>query len=57
MQLGFAPHDVLTIGLIELVCLVLYIIPRTAPIGAVLWGTLYLRDSRVRALLEPCSLT
>lgn len=84
VQLGFAPHDVLTIGLIGLVCLVLYVIPRTAPIGAVLWtgyfggaiathlrlgnpllthtlgpiyvaalmwGALYLRDPRVRALL------
>ena len=86
VQLGFAAHDVLTIGLIGLVCLVLYVIPRTAPLGAVLWtgyfggaiathlrlgnplfthilapvyvaallwGALYLRDSRVRALLRP----
>ena len=86
VQLGFAPHDVLTIGLIGLVCLVLYVVPRTAPIGAVLWtgyfggaiathlrldnpllthtlgpiyvaalmwGALYLRDPRVRALLRP----
>ena len=86
VQLGFAPHDVLTIGLIGLVCLVLYVIPRTAPLGAVLWtgyfggaiathlrlgnplfthilapiyvaallwGALYLRDPRVRALLRP----
>lgn len=36
-QLGFAPHHVLTIGLIGLVCLVFYVIPRTAPLGAVLW--------------------
>jgi hypothetical protein len=83
-QLGFAPHHVLTIGLIELACLVLYLVPRTAPVGAVLWigyfggaiathlrlenpllthtlfpiyvaallwGGLYLRDPRVRALL------
>ena len=86
VQLGFAPHDVLTIGLIGLVCLVLYVVPRTAPLGAVLWtgyfggaiathlrlgnplfthtlfpiyvaallwGALYLRDPRVRALLRP----
>ncbi len=86
VQLGFAAHDVLTIGLIGLVCLVLYVIPRTAPLGAVLWtgyfggaiathlrlgnplfthilapiyvaallwGALYLRDPRVRALLRP----
>jgi hypothetical protein len=83
-QLGYAPHHVLTIGLIGLVCLILYVIPRTAPLGAVLWtgyfggaiathlrldnplfshilfpiyvaallwGALYLRDARVRALL------
>ncbi len=86
VQLGYAPHHVLTIGLIGLVCLVLYVIPRTAPIGAVLWtgylggaiatqlrvdnplfshtlfpiyvaaliwGGLYLRDPRVRALIRP----
>jgi hypothetical protein len=35
--LGFSASDVLTIGLIELALLVLYVIPRTAPIGAVLW--------------------
>jgi hypothetical protein len=35
-QLGFPAHHVLTIGLIELVCLVLYVIPRTAPLGAAL---------------------
>jgi hypothetical protein len=85
-QLGFAPHHLLTIGLIELACLVIYLIPRTAPLGAVLWtgylggaiathlrlenplfshtlfpiyvaallwGGLYLRDARVRALLRP----
>ena len=86
VALGFAPHHVLAIGLIGLVCLVLYVVPRTAPIGAVLWtgyfggaiathlrlgnplvthilfpvyvaallwGALYLRDPRVRALLHP----
>ncbi|MGI8545745.1 MAG: DoxX family protein [Gemmatimonadaceae bacterium] len=37
VQVGFAPHLVLTLGLIELVCLVLYLVPRTAPLGAVLW--------------------
>jgi hypothetical protein len=85
-QLGFAPHHLLVIGLIELVCLVLYLVPRTAPLGAILWtgyfggaiathlrldnplpshtlfpiyiaallwGGLYLRDARVRALLRP----
>jgi len=85
VQLGFAPHDVVTIGLIGAVCLVLYAIPYTAPLGAILWtgyfsgaiavqlrlahplfsqmlfpiyvavfvwGGLYLRDARVRALVH-----
>ena len=84
-QLGFAPEHLLVIGLIELACLVLYLVPRTAPLGAILWtgyfggaiathlrldsplfshtlfpiyiaaliwGGLYLRDARVRALLR-----
>jgi hypothetical protein len=79
--LGFTPHHVFVIGVIAAVCLVLYLIPRTAPLGAVLWtgylggaivthlrldhpllthtifpiyvaaliwGSLYLRDPRVR---------
>ena len=83
-QLGWPAHHVLTLGIIEVVCLTLYLIPRTAPLGAVLWtgylggaiathlrldnpllshtlfpiyvaaliwGGLYLRDARVRALL------
>ncbi len=86
VQLGFQPHHVLTIGLIELACLIVYLVPRTAPLGAILftgylggaiatqlrldnplfthilfpiyvaaliWGGLYLRDARVRALLAP----
>jgi hypothetical protein len=83
-QLGFSPQQVFIIGVIGAVCLVLYLIPRTAPLGAVLWtgyfggaivthfrlgnpllthvlspiyisaiiwGGLYLRDARVRAVL------
>jgi hypothetical protein len=83
-QLGFTPDQVFVIGVIATVCLVLYLIPRTAPIGALLWtgylggaivthfrldnpllthtlfpiyvaaliwGGLYLRDPRVRAVL------
>ena len=83
-QLGFTPDQVFVIGVIAAVCLVLYLIPRTAPLGAVLWtgyfggailvhfragnplfthilppiyvsvliwGSLYLRDPRVRAVL------
>jgi hypothetical protein len=85
-QLGYPAGVVLPIGLMELACLVIYMIPRTAIIGAVLWtgylggaiathvrmdsplathvlfpiyvavllwGGLYLRDRRVRALLGP----
>ncbi|MDQ6611524.1 MAG: DoxX family protein [Gemmatimonadota bacterium] len=36
VQLGFSPGMVLPLGLIQLVCLVLYVIPRTAPLGATL---------------------
>ena len=85
-QLGWQPHHLPILGAIELVCLVLYLIPRTAPLGALLWtgylggaiathlridnplfthilfptyvaaliwGGLYLRDARVRAVLGP----
>src|SRR3712207_1181747 len=37
VQLGWAPHHLPIIGLIEVVCLVIYLVPRTAPLGAVLW--------------------
>ena len=86
VQLGWAPHHLPILGLIEIACLALYLVPRTAPLGAVLWtgyfggaiathlrldnpllshtlfpiyvaalvwGGLYLRDDRVRALLRP----
>jgi hypothetical protein len=36
-SLGFSADAILTLGVIELVCLVLYLIPRTAIFGAVLW--------------------
>lgn len=36
VQLGFDPSIILPLGLIQLACLVLYIIPRTAPLGATL---------------------
>jgi hypothetical protein len=36
-ELGYAPDLGLTIGLVELACLVLYAIPRTAVLGAILW--------------------
>jgi len=81
--LGYPAESVLWIGVIELVCLVLYLVPRTAVLGALLmtgylggaiathvrisspllthtlfpiyvalllWGGLYLREPRLRAL-------
>ena len=84
-QLGWTPEQMPMIGIIEIICLTLYILPRTAPLGAILWtgylggaiathvrvdnplfshilfpiyvaafiwGGLYLRDARVRALLR-----
>src|SRR5688500_15074288 len=35
-QLGFPPQHLFTIGLLELACLATYLVPRTAPIGAIL---------------------
>lgn len=35
-QLGYSAHLVVTIGLIQLVCLAVYAVPRTAVLGAVL---------------------
>ena len=83
-SLGYPADTVLLIGIIELVCLVLYLVPRTSVLGALLmtgylggaiathvrisspllthtlfpiyvalllWGGLYLREPRLRALL------
>jgi hypothetical protein len=36
-QLGFAESAVFAIGAIEAACLVLYLLPRTSVLGAVLW--------------------
>jgi hypothetical protein len=85
VQLGYAASAVTTIGLIQAFCLVLYLIPRTSVLGAILltgylggavathvragselfgfvlfpvyvgvlmWGALFLRDTRVRALVR-----
>jgi hypothetical protein len=35
-ELGYAPAMVLPIGIVELACLVLYLVPRTSVIGAIL---------------------
>ena len=83
-QLGYPVSLALAIGLIELICIAVYVIPRTSFLGAVLltgylggavathvrissplfshvlfqiciglliWGGLYLRDSRLRELV------
>lgn len=52
---------IFTLGVIQLVCLILYVIPRTAVLGAILWtgylggavawGGLWLREQRLRALV------
>jgi hypothetical protein len=36
-QLGFTASAVFAVGVIEAVCLVLYLVPRTSVLGAVLW--------------------
>ena len=84
IELGYPANSVLVIGVIELVCLVLYLVPRTSVLGALMltgylggaigthvrigspllthilfpiyvalmvWGGLYLRESRLRELL------
>ena len=83
-ELGYPARTVVVIGAIELVCLVLYLVPRTSVLGALVltgylggaiathvrvgsplpthtlfpiyvalmvWGGLYLRESRLRTLL------
>jgi len=88
VQLGYPAGVLLGLGIVQVVCLALYLIPRTAPLGAILWtgylggaiathvrvgnplfshvlfpiyvaaflwGGLWLRDRRVRKLLEPVS--
>src|SRR5437870_2966569 len=36
-ELGFTESAVFAVGVVEALCLVLYLIPRTAILGAVLW--------------------
>lgn len=88
VSLGYPAAVIRPIGIAELACLVLYVVPRTAPLGAILftgylggaiathvrlenplfshilfptyvaallWGGLWLRDARVRALLRPAT--
>ena len=84
-QLGWQPHHLPILAAIQLACLALYLVPRTAPLGALLWtgylggavathlrldnpllthvlfptyvaallwGSLWLRDARVRGVLK-----
>src|SRR5579863_25866 len=37
VRIGFTPDAVFVIGLIGLACLIVFVIPRTALVGAVLW--------------------
>ena len=82
-QLGYLAGLVVTIGVAELICLAVYVIPRTSMLGAILltgylggaiatqvragtslfsivfpviigallWGAIFLRDERLRALI------
>jgi len=79
-HLGYPDSLALGIGIVELLCVILYVVPKTAVLGAILltgylggatashvrigepfhmavllgvviWGSLYLRDARVRALV------
>jgi DoxX-like family len=79
-HLGFELNVVMGIGILQIICTVIYLIPRTAVLGAILltgymggaiavslrvgdsyllqflfgvllWGGLYLRDPRIRALI------
>jgi hypothetical protein len=83
VAMGYAASLVMVLGIIELACLVLYLIPATSVLGAILltgylggavatqvrvgaepfslifpfiigamvWGVLFLRDARIRALI------
>jgi len=80
VHLGYPENLVLALGIVELTCTVVYLIPRTSILGAILltgylggatathvrigepfyipvvlgvlvWGGLYLRDPRLRALI------
>lgn len=36
-QLGYSESVIFTIGVIQLVCLIVYLLPRTSVLGAILW--------------------
>ena len=37
VQAGFQPYHLPILGALQFACLVVYLVPRTAPLGAVLW--------------------
>ena len=37
VQLGYPAEVIVPLGIIQIACLILYLIPRTSPFGAVLW--------------------
>lgn len=37
VQLGYPPGVIFGLGLVQLACLILYVVPRTAVLGALLW--------------------
>jgi hypothetical protein len=83
-KLGYSEGDIVGLGLVLIACVIVYLIPRTAVLGAILltgylggavathvradsgwfpilfpvllgaivWGGLYLRDERVRAIIR-----
>ena len=80
IHLGYSEGSIVTLGVLEVACMILYLVPRTSILGAILvtgylggatastyrvgdgwvgtvilgvlvWGGLFLRDRRVRALI------
>jgi hypothetical protein len=51
VQLGYKESVIVGLGVVLIACTILYLIPRTAVLGAMLWAGLYLRDQRVRSLV------
>ena len=79
-KFGYQPGQIVSIGIVEILCTILYLIPRTSVLGAILltgylggatathvrisdafiapvlvgamvWGGLFFRDPRIRALI------
>jgi hypothetical protein len=48
-KLNFPLRFAVPLGIVELLCIVLYVLP--VYIGVFLWGGIYLRDARLRALV------